>query len=151
MAPRPGIFRPLAHEVPDAYWWIVLAGAPFTDHARLTGRAVMFAACGSPCWPRWSYGTAERPAGLTWCAKCFPGRQDRLDQQQRKANGHVGPDPGSPGAPVMADLRCPPLVPAALQTWATRADAGGTDRWVGWLTPNQPPTDPVSHRAASLP
>src|SRR6266545_4644886 len=135
MSPRPGIFRPLAHEVPNPHWWIVLFDDPFTNRVRLAGRTVMFAKCGSPCWPRWSYGTAEQPAGLKWCTKCFPGRQDRIDQQRNSTVSSGGPDLGAPGIPDRAGLRCPPLMPAALLVGATRGDAGGTGRRVGWFTP----------------
>lgn len=101
MAPRPGVFRPLVHEIPNPHWLIVLAATPFAGRARLAGRTVAFAQCGSPCWPGWSYGTAEQPAGLTWCSTCFPGRQNRIDQrrQQHSPTSNAGPQSGRPAVP----------------------------------------------------
>jgi len=68
MAPpvRPGVFRPLRHEVPDDPVRVLLDG----EHARslgVAGQCVAFAECGSSYWPH-----GEPAPNLAWCPICRP-------------------------------------------------------------------------------
>jgi hypothetical protein len=79
MPERPGVFRPLKHHVPAEHvpaehWWILLHGM-WTNQAELTGRRVVFAQCGSACWPN-----GAPPSTLLWCPACFPDHHALRDR-----------------------------------------------------------------------
>ncbi|HET9137727.1 hypothetical protein [Actinophytocola sp.] len=61
----PGIFRPLAHQVPDNARAVPLDGY-YARQLGLTGRWTFFALCGAPCWPH-PLGSAA----LTPCPRCW--------------------------------------------------------------------------------
>jgi|SoiMethySBSTD1v2_1073268.scaffolds.fasta_scaffold5258911_1 hypothetical protein len=61
----PGVFRPLAHQVPDDARAVPLDGY-YAEQLGLTGRWVFLALCGSPCWPH-----PFDSSPLTPCARCW--------------------------------------------------------------------------------
>ncbi len=65
-ATRPGLFRPLRHEIPDQPRWVLLDGSN-AQFLGLAGLWVAFARCGSPCWP-----DAQPGQELRWCPLCRP-------------------------------------------------------------------------------